>query len=45
MGLVIVWRFTGSRLLSDHAEQRAQRLVAIQSFLLAPYIASKPPAT
>lgn len=37
--LVIVWRFTGSRLLSDAAEQRAQRLVAIQFFLLAPYIA------
>src|SRR5215217_6107498 len=36
--LVIVWRFTGSRLLSDHAEHRAQRLVAIQFFLLAPYI-------
>lgn len=37
--LVIVWRFTGSRLLSNGAEQRAQRLVAIQFFLLAPYIA------
>lgn len=37
--LVIVWRFTGARLLSDHAEQRAQRLVALQFFILAPYIA------
>ncbi|MDQ3728441.1 MAG: cation transporter [Actinomycetota bacterium] len=37
--LVIVWRFTGSRLLSDHAERRAQVLVAAQFFLLAPYIA------
>lgn len=36
--LVIVWRFTGARLLSDHAERRAQVLVAIQFFLLAPYI-------
>jgi divalent metal cation (Fe/Co/Zn/Cd) transporter len=36
--LVVVWRFTGSRLHSQHAEQRAQRLVAIQFFLLAPYI-------
>jgi divalent metal cation (Fe/Co/Zn/Cd) transporter len=36
--LVIVWRFTGSRLLSDGAERRAQRLVAIQFFLLAPYV-------
>jgi divalent metal cation (Fe/Co/Zn/Cd) transporter len=37
--LVIVWRFTGHRLLSDGAEERAQRLVAIQFFLLAPYVA------
>lgn len=36
--LVIVWRFTGSRLLSDHAERRAQKLVAIQFFILAPYV-------
>jgi divalent metal cation (Fe/Co/Zn/Cd) transporter len=35
--LVIVWRFTGHRLLSHAAEERAQRLVAIQFFLLAPY--------
>jgi divalent metal cation (Fe/Co/Zn/Cd) transporter len=37
--LVIVWRFTGARLLSEAAEQRAQRLVAVQFFLLAPYVA------
>jgi divalent metal cation (Fe/Co/Zn/Cd) transporter len=37
--LVIVWRFTGHRLLSHTAEERAQRLVAIQFFLLAPYVA------
>ena len=37
--LVIVWRFTGSRLLSDAAEHRAQRLVALQFFALAPYVA------
>jgi divalent metal cation (Fe/Co/Zn/Cd) transporter len=37
--LVIVWRFTGSRLLSHAAEERAQKLVAIQYFLLAPYVA------
>ena len=35
---VIVWRFTGSRRLSDHAEGRAQKLVAIQFFVLAPYV-------
>jgi divalent metal cation (Fe/Co/Zn/Cd) transporter len=37
--LVIVWRFTGSRLLSHAAEERAQKLVAVQFFLLAPYVA------
>jgi Co/Zn/Cd efflux system component len=36
--LVIVWRFTGHRLWSDAAEQRAQKLVAIQFFLLAPFV-------
>lgn len=37
--VVIVWRFTGSRTLSQRAEERAQKLVAIQFFILAPYIA------
>jgi divalent metal cation (Fe/Co/Zn/Cd) transporter len=37
--LVIVWRFTGQRLLSRAAEERAQKLVAVQFFLLAPYVA------
>jgi divalent metal cation (Fe/Co/Zn/Cd) transporter len=37
--LVIVWRFSGSRLLSHGAERRAQKLVALQFFLLAPYVA------
>jgi divalent metal cation (Fe/Co/Zn/Cd) transporter len=36
--LVIVWRFTGSRLLSEAAERRAQKLVAVQFFLLAPFV-------
>jgi divalent metal cation (Fe/Co/Zn/Cd) transporter len=35
---VIVWRFTGSRRLSDTAEDRAQKLVAVQFFILAPYV-------
>ncbi|MEY2535448.1 MAG: hypothetical protein QOF29_3358 [bacterium] len=35
---IIVWRFTGSRLFSEVAEHRAQKLVAIQFFLLAPYV-------
>ena len=37
--LVIVWRFTGSRLHSEAAEQRAQKLVAAQFFILAPLVA------
>ena len=35
---IIVWRFTGHRVFSDAAERRAQRLVAIQFFVLAPYV-------
>jgi divalent metal cation (Fe/Co/Zn/Cd) transporter len=36
--VIIVWRFTGDRMFSAVAEHRAQRLVAIQFFLLAPYV-------
>ncbi len=36
--LVIVWRFTGHRLLSHASEERAQKLVAVQFFLLAPFV-------
>lgn len=39
--LVIVWRFTGARALSPATERRAQRLVAIQFLLLAPYVAAE----
>jgi divalent metal cation (Fe/Co/Zn/Cd) transporter len=39
--VIIVWRFTGSRLLSQAAEERAQKLVAIQFFLLAPYVTAE----
>ena len=35
---IIVWRFTGARMFSAAAEQRAQKLVAIQFFILAPYV-------
>ena len=34
-----MWRFTGHRIFSEAAERRAQKLVAIQFFLLAPYVA------
>jgi divalent metal cation (Fe/Co/Zn/Cd) transporter len=37
--VVIVWRFSGSRTLSHRAEARAQKLVAVQFFILAPYVA------
>ena len=37
--VVIIWRFTGARMHSRAAEHRAQQLVAIQFFLLAPYVA------
>jgi divalent metal cation (Fe/Co/Zn/Cd) transporter len=37
--VIIVWRFTGHRVFSERAETRAQKLVAIQFFLLAPYVA------
>lgn len=39
--LVIVWRFSGSRLHSPASERRAQRLVAVQFFLLVPYVAAE----
>jgi divalent metal cation (Fe/Co/Zn/Cd) transporter len=35
---IVVWRFTGTRMFSQAAEQRAQKLVAIQFFILAPYV-------
>ena len=37
--IIIVWRFTGTRTLSQTAERRAQKAVAVTFFLLAPYIA------
>jgi len=37
--VIIVWRFSGTRILSATAEARAQKAVALTFFLLAPYIA------
>ncbi len=37
--VMVVWRFTGSRTLSQNAERKAQKLVAVSFFLLAPYVA------
>jgi len=36
--VIIIWRFTGHRVFSHAAEERAQKLVAVQFFLLAPYV-------
>lgn len=36
---IIIWRFWGARALSETAERRAQKLVAVSFFLLAPYVA------
>jgi divalent metal cation (Fe/Co/Zn/Cd) transporter len=36
--VIIIWRFTGHRVFSNAAETRAQKLVALQFFLLAPYV-------
>jgi divalent metal cation (Fe/Co/Zn/Cd) transporter len=37
--VVIIWRFWGARALSEKGERRAQKLVAVQFFILAPYVA------
>src|SRR5690349_23931347 len=38
-GFIVIWRFTGARALSEEAEVRAQKLIALSFFLLAAYIA------
>lgn len=39
--VIVVWRFSGTRTLSETAEHRAQRAVAISFWLIAPYIAAQ----
>jgi divalent metal cation (Fe/Co/Zn/Cd) transporter len=39
--IIVIWRFTGTRLASPTSERRAQRLVAVSFFLLAPYIGAE----
>lgn len=36
--VIVIWRFTGSRTLSETAEGRARKAVAVSFFLLAPYL-------
>lgn len=37
--VIVIWRFTGSRLHSDTAEHAAHKAVAISFWVLAPYVA------
>lgn len=37
--VIVVWRFTGARTLSETSERRAQRGVAVSFWLIAPYVA------
>ena len=39
--IIVIWRFTGTRLTGANAERRAQQLVAVSFYLLAPYIAAE----
>jgi len=39
--LIVVWRFTGARTLSETSERAAQRAVAVSFWLLAPYVAAE----
>jgi divalent metal cation (Fe/Co/Zn/Cd) transporter len=39
--IIVIWRLTGTRLASPAAERRAQKLVAVSFYLLAPYIAAE----
>ena len=38
---MVLWRFTGDRTLSQTAERRAQRGVAVSFWLVAPYVAAE----
>jgi divalent metal cation (Fe/Co/Zn/Cd) transporter len=37
-GFVVLWLFTGARVGSEHAERRAQQLIAVSFFVLAAYV-------
>jgi len=38
--VIVIWRFTGARTLSETSERRAQKAVAISFWLLVPYVAA-----
>src|ERR1700761_40691 len=37
--MIVIWRFTGARTMSDHSEDTARRLVAGSFLLLVPFFA------
>jgi hypothetical protein len=39
--IIVIWRFTGSRTLSEHSEHLAQRLVAGSFLLLVPFLSTR----
>src|SRR5215472_5630959 len=39
--VIVIWRFTGTRTISESAERRAQKWVGVSFFLLAPYVAAE----
>jgi len=39
--VIVIWRFTGSRQASEHAERKAGRAVAVSFWLLAPWITAQ----
>ena len=39
--VIVIWRFTGSRTLSETSERRAQRLVAVSFWVLVPYVVAE----
>ena len=39
--VIVIWRFTGERTLSETSERRAQKLVAISFWLLVPYVVAE----
>jgi hypothetical protein len=39
--VILIWRFTGARTISETAERRAQKWVAVSFLLLAPHVAAE----
>ena len=39
--VIVIWRFTGARTLSETSERRAQKLVAVSFWMLVPYVVAE----